>query len=102
MEKRLKSYSTHALLGSHTKIKVSDHPAQWVSIAPSKNVTIIYIFISVKVFLLVTKHESEVVEQQGEVQNDGSFSLVALRSFQRRILVLGTFAKMLNWPKCLI
>ena len=40
--------------------------------------------MSVKVFLLVTKHESEAVEQQGEVQNDGSLSLVAPSSFKRR------------------
>ena len=54
------------------------------SIAPSKNLTIICIFISIKVFLSVTKHESEAVEQQGEVQNDGSLSLVAPSSFKRR------------------
>ena len=44
----------------------------------------IYVFISIKVFLLVTKHEPEAVEQQGELQNDGSLSIVAPRSFKRR------------------
>ena len=31
-----------------------------------------YILFSIKVFLLVTKHEPEAIEQQGELQNDGS------------------------------
>ena len=39
---------------------------------------------SIEVFLLVTKHEPEAVEQQGELQNDGSLSSVAPRSFKRR------------------
>ena len=37
----------------------------------------IYNLFSIKVFLLVTKHDPEAVEQQGELQNDGSLSLVA-------------------------
>ena len=44
----------------------------------------IYILFSIKVFLLALKHESEAVERQGELQNDGSLSLVAPRSFRRR------------------
>ena len=79
MEKHLKSFSSHALPGSHTKIKVFDHPAQLASVAPSKNFAIIYIMFGIKVFLLVTKHELEAVEQQGELQNDGSLSLVVSR-----------------------
>ena len=35
-------------------------------------------------FSLVTKHELEAVEQQGEVQNDGSLGLVAPSSFKGR------------------
>ena len=104
MEKRLKSFSSYALHGSHTKIKVSDHPAHWASIALFKNFTIIYVSFSFKVFLLVTKHEPEVVKQQGEVQNDGSLSLVAPRSFKRRKmrnLKLSSW-KPLNRLKCLI
>ena len=54
------------------------------SVASSKNFTIIYILFGSKVFLLVTKHEPEAVEQQGELQNDGSLSSVAPRSFKRR------------------
>ena len=84
MEKLLKSLSSHALYGSHTKIKVSDNPTQWDSVAPSKNFTIIYILFGIKVFLLVTKHKPEATEQQRELQNDGSLSLVAPRSFKRR------------------
>ena len=53
-------------------------------VAPSENVTIIYILFSIKVFLLVTKHTPKAVEQQGELQNDGSLSLVAPRSFKRK------------------
>ena len=37
-----------------------------------------------KAFLLITKCTSEAVKQQGEVQNDGSFSLVATSSFKKR------------------
>ena len=48
----------------------------------------------------------EAIEQQGELQNDGSFSLVAEPQEEKNaiieILVLKTFAKMLNRPKCLI
>ena len=84
MEKLLKSFSSHAFHGSHTKIKVSDNPTQWNSVAPSKNFTIIYILFGIKVFLLVTKHTLQAIEQQGELQNDGSLSLVAARSFKRR------------------
>ena len=68
MGKRLKSFL------SHNKIKV----------APSKNFTIIYILFGVKVFLLVTKHKPEAIEQQGELQNDGSLRLVAPMRFKRR------------------
>ena len=82
--KCLKSFSSHALHGSHTKINNSENPTQWDSVAPSKNFTIIYILFSIKVFLLVTKHEPEAVEEQGELQNDGSLSLVAPGSFKRR------------------
>ena len=32
---------------------------------------------AIKVFLLVTKHKPEAIEEQGELQNDGSLSLVA-------------------------
>ena len=64
-----------------TKIKVSDHTA---SVAPSKSVTIIYILFSIKVVLLVTKHEPEAKEQQGELQNDSSLSLVAPRSSSKK------------------
>ena len=84
MEKHLKSFSNHDPNGSHAKIKVSDHPAQGASVVPSKNFAIIYILFSIEVFLLVTKHEPEAVKQQGELQNDGSLSLVALRSFKKR------------------
>ena len=52
--------------------------------APSKYFTIIFVLFSIKVFLLVTKHEPEAVEQQAEIKNDGSLSLVASRSFKRR------------------
>ena len=38
----------------------------------------------IKVFLLVTKHKPEAIEQQEELQNDGSLSLVAPWSFKRR------------------
>ena len=34
--------------------------------------------------MLVNKHEPEAVEQQGKLQNNGSLSLVAPRSFKRR------------------
>ena len=44
----------------------------------------IYILFSIKVSLVVTKYEPEAVEQQGELQNDGSLSLVAYRIFKRR------------------
>ena len=37
-----------------------------------------------KVFLLVTKHEQEAIEQQGELQNDVSLNSIAPRSFKRR------------------
>ena len=84
VEKLLKGFSSHALHGSHTKIKVSDNPTQLDSVAPSKNFTIIYILFSIKVFLLATKHKSEAIEQQGKLQNDGSLSLVAPVSFKRR------------------
>ena len=67
MEKRLKSVSSHALHGSHNKINVSDNPTQWDSVAPSENFAIIYILFSIKVFLLVTKHKPEAIEQQGEL-----------------------------------
>ena len=80
----MKSFSSHALHGSYTKIKVSDNPTQLDLVAPSKNFTIIYILFSIKVFLLVTKHKPEAIEQQGELQNDGSLSLVAPRSFKRK------------------
>ena len=40
----------------------------------------IYILFGIKVLLLVTKHKPETIEQQGELQNDGSFRLVAPRS----------------------
>ena len=36
-----------------------------------------HILFSINVLLLVTKHELEAVEKQGELQNDGSLSLVA-------------------------
>ena len=83
-KKLLKSFSSHALHGSHTKIKVSDNLTQWESVAPSESFTIIYTLFSIKVFLLVTKHRPEAIEQQGELQNDGSLSLVASISFKRR------------------
>ena len=69
MEKFLKSFSSHALHESHTKVKVSDNLTQWDSVAPSKNFTIIYILFSIKVFLLVTKHKPEAIEQQGELKS---------------------------------
>ena len=83
MENRLKSFSSYALHESHTKIKRTDSATEshWVRL--SKNFTIIYILFCIKVFLLVTKHEPEAVEQQGELQNDGSLGLVASRSFKR-------------------
>ena len=84
VRKLLKSFSSHRLHGIHTKIKVSDILTQWDSVAPSKNFTIIYILFSIKVFLLFTKHKPEVTGQKGELQNDGSLSLVAPRSFKRR------------------
>ena len=77
----MKSFSSH---GSYTKIKVSDNPTQWDSVASCKNFTVIYILFSIKVFLLVTKHKPEAIEQEGELQNDGLLSLVALGSFKRR------------------
>ena len=43
-----------------------------------------HILFSINVSLLVTKHELEAVEKQAELQNDGSLSLVAPRSFKRR------------------
>ena len=55
-----------------------------MNLALSTNFTIIYILFSTKVFLLVKKREPEAVEQQGELQNDGSLSLVAPRSLKRR------------------
>ena len=36
----------------------------------SKTFTITYILFSIKVFLLVTKHKPEAIEQQEELQND--------------------------------
>ena len=68
MGKRLKSFSSHALHGSYTKVKVSDNPTQRDSVAPSKTFTIIFILFSIKVFLLVTKHKPEAIEQQGELR----------------------------------
>ena len=79
-----KSFSSHALHGSYTNIKISDNPTQWNSVAPSETFTIIYILFSIKVFLLVTKHKPEAIEQQGELQNDGSLNLAAPRSLTRR------------------
>ena len=84
MEKRSKSFSSHALHGSHNKIKVFDNPIQLDSVAPSKNFTVIYILFGIRVFLLVTKHNLDAIEQKGELQNDGSLSLVAPRSFKKR------------------
>ena len=84
VEKLLKSFSSHAFHGSHAKINFSDNTTQRDSVAPSKNFTIIYILFNIKVFLLVTEHKPEAIEQQGELQNDGSLSLVAPRSFKRR------------------
>ena len=80
----MKNFSSHDIHGSYTKIKVSDNPIQWDSVATSKNFTIIYILLSIKVFLLVTKHKPEAIKQQGELQKDGSLSLVAPRSLKRR------------------
>ena len=100
VENLLESFSSHALHGSHSKIKVSHNPTQWDSIAPSKNFTIIYILFGIKVFLSVTKHKPEAIEQQGELQNDGSLGLEAPRSFKRRKTRKLKFSSWKPLPKC--
>ena len=80
----MKRFLSHPLHGSHSKIKVSDNPTQRDSVEPSKTFTIIYILFGIKVFLLVTKHKPDAIQQQGELQNEGSPSLVAPMSFKRR------------------
>ena len=70
VEKRFKSFSNHAVHGSYTKIKVSDNPTRLDSVAPSKHFTITYVLFGIKVFLLVTKHKPDAIEQQGELHNN--------------------------------
>ena len=80
-EKRLKSFSSHALYVSHNKIKCLILQTSDTRLHHQ----IIYVLFSIKVFLLVTKHKPEAIEQQRELQNDGSLTLVlALSSFKKR------------------
>ena len=67
-----------------------------------KNFIIICIFISIKVFLLVTKHESKAVEQQGELKSVHlTLSHLISTSVPRATFTL-VISRLTGYPDCLI